>query len=225
MISFIALQEFHCPAGVAFDSDDCLYVVDSANHRVQKFTLDGKHLLKFGSEGSGDGELKYPNGLTIHDGKVYVSDCDNKRISVFQTDGKFHHTIVSGVLGKPYDVTVTGSNQLLIADYDHHCIHTFTLDGDYVDKFSTEARGFDNYKGQLYNPSGVTVDLYDSIFVTDTGNHCVSIYNKDGIFMHCFGSSGSVVDQFEPYGIAVSGYGNIYVSDYSNKRVQIFTTD
>ena len=214
-------SEFHCPVGVAFDSDDCLYVVDSANHRVQKFTLDGKRLLKFGSEGSEDEELKFPNGLTIHNGKAYVSDHGNKRISVFQTDGIFYHTFGSGVLGKPHDVTVTSNNQLLIADHDHHCIHTFTLDGDYVGKFGSRGSGL----GQLYNPFGVSADLYGFILVADTWNHRVTIYDKDGVFIHCFGCMGTAIGQFQhPYEIAVSANGNIYVSDHSNKRIQIFSS-
>jgi len=213
-------SQFNHPEGVAFDSDDQLYVVDCGNHRIQKFTNDGKYLLQFESVGSEDGKLKYPNGLTIHNGKVYVSDCDNHRISVFQTDGKFYHTIGSGQLGSPYDVTVNGNNQLLVADRDHHCIYTFTLDGDCVGKFGTYGTG----RSQLNYPRGVTVDLYGFILITDTYNDCVSIFDKDGNYIHCFGFKGSAIGQFRhPYGITVSNNGNIYIPDFSNKRIQIFS--
>ena len=212
--------QFNCPAGVAFDSDDYLYVVDINNHRVQKFTTGGKYLLKYGGEGSEIGKLKHPRGLAVHTHKVYVTDCENHRISVFQTDGKFHHTIGSGQLGNPRDVTVNGNNQLLVADYHHHCIYTFTLDGDYVGKFGgTRGTG----RGQLDNPYGVTVDLYGFILVADTYNHRVSIFDQNGNFFHCFGSKGSAAGQFKrPYGIAVSANGNVYVSDRDNKRIQCF---
>ena len=209
--------QFIYPAGVAFDSDDHLYVVDHGNHRVQKFTIDGKYLLQFGGEGSGNGKLKGPKGLAVHNHKVYVADY-KKRISVFQTDGKFHHTIGSGQLGDPYDVTVNGNNQLLVADYAHHCIYTFTLDGDYVGKFGTYGTG----RGQLKGPYGVAVDLYGFILVGDY-NHRVSIFDKNGNFVHCFGSRGSAVGQFQHLiGIAVSANGNVYVSDLDNKRIQVF---
>ena len=212
--------QFRGPAGVAFDSDDHLYVVDHSNHRVQKFTIDGKYLLQFGGEGSENGKLKNPRGLAVHNHKVYVADCNNHRISVFQTDGKFHHTTGSRQLGEPYDVTVNGNNQLLVADYAHHCIYTFTLDGDYVGEFGTRGSG----RGQLDHPYGVAVDLYGFILVADTCNHRVSIFDKNGNFVHCFGSEGSAVGQFQrPYGIAVSANGNVYVSDVNNKRIQVFT--
>ena len=212
--------QFSFPKGVAFDSDDHLYVVDYNNHKVQKFTIDGKYLLQFGGKGSENEKLKSPRGLAVHNHKVYVADYDNHRISVFQTDGKFHHTIGSGQLGDPYDVTVNGNNQLLVADYAHHCIYTFTLDGDYVGKFGTYGTG----RGQLYDPYGVAVDLYGFILVADTYNHRVSIFDKNGNFVHCFGSQGSAVGQFQrPYGIAVSANGNVYVSDHENRRIQVFS--
>ena len=214
--------QLHYPTEVTIDHDNHMYVADNCNHRVQKFTIDGKYLLQFGSElseGSSDGQLKHPRGLALHDHKVYVADSGNKRISVFQTDGKFHHTIESGELGSPHDVTVNGSNQLLVADCGHHCIHIFTLDGHHVTKFGTPGVA----EGQLSNPCGVAVDLYGFILVADTANHRVSIFNKDGNFVHCFGSRGSAIDQFlYPYGIAVSSYGNIHVSDKNNKRIHIF---
>ena len=211
--------QFRYPAGVAFDSDDHLYVADHINHRVQKFTIDGKYLLQFGGEGSENGKLKYPRGLAVHNHKVYVTDYSNKLISVFQTDGKFHHTIGSGQLGDPYDVTVNGNNQLLVADLDHHCIYTFTLDGDYVGKFGTCGTG----RGQLSGPYGIAVDLYGFILVSDY-NHRVSIFDKNGNFVHCFGSPGSAIGQFQyPYAIAVSANGNVYVSDSNNKRIQVFS--
>ena len=212
--------QFIDPTGVAFDSDDHLYVVDINNHRVQKFTIDGKYLLQFGGAGYENGKLKYPKGLAVHNHKVYVADCDNHRISVFQTDGKFHHTTGSGQLGYPRDVTVNGNNQLLVADWAHHCIITFTLDGDYVGKFGTCGTG----RGELYRPYSVAVDLYGFILVADTYNHRVSIFDKNGNFVHCFGSEGSAVGQFQyPYGIAVSANGNVYVSDHNNERIQVFS--
>ena len=88
--------QFNVPTGVAFDSDDHLYVVDYNNHRVQKFTIDGKFLLQFGGEGSKNGKLINPRGLAVHNHKVYVADCSNKRISVFQTDGKLNFTTLLG---------------------------------------------------------------------------------------------------------------------------------
>ena len=201
--------QFRAPKGVTFDNNDHLYVVDCGNHRVQKFTVNGKYLLQFGGEGSKDGKLWYPRGLVVHNHKVYVADCDNKRISVFQTDGKFHHAIGSGQLGTPCDVTVNGNNQLLVADRDHHCIYTFTLDGDYVGMIGT----YGTDMGQLNKPLGVAVDEYGFILVADT---YVLVFDQDDNFVHHFG-------EFKrPIGVAISADGKIYVSDNEFKRIKKF---
>ena len=209
------------PEGVTFDSNNHLYVADYGNHRVQVFDVSGKYLYQFGSSTSSNVQLNRPIGITIHNNKVFVSEQSNKHISVFHTNGQFSHIIGKGQLGQPYDVTVNTNNQLLVADRDHHCIYTFTLDGNYVSKFAS--CGSD--KGQRSIPRSLTTDLYGFILVADYGNDRVSIFNKDGKFIHCFGSRGSDDGKFNnPLGIAISPNGKIYVSDYGNNRVQIFST-
>ena len=213
--------QLNSPEGVTFDSNNYLYVADYGNHRVQVFDVNGNYHHQFGSYGLGNGQLNYPSGITTHNNKVFVTEQNNRRISVFHTNGQFSHIIGKGKLGDPIDVTVNTNNQLLIADYFHHCIYTFTLDGNYVSKFATQGSA----GGQLSKPYSLTTDLYGFILVAEVGNHRVSIFNNDGKFIHCFGSLGSDNGKFNsPYGIALSPNGNIYVADRNNKRVQIFST-
>ena len=144
--------QFKYPEGVTFDSNNYLYVTDYENYRIQVFDVNGNYLHQFGSYGSGNGQLNAPVGITTHNDKVFVTEDSNCRISVFHTNGQFSHIIGKGQLGEPYDVTVNTNNQLLVADYDHHCIYTFTLDGNYVSKFAT----YGDARGQLSNPKGST---------------------------------------------------------------------
>ena len=61
------------PAGIAFDANDDLYVVDSMNNRVQVFTKSGDFLKAWGSAGSSVGEFNRPWGITIdREGAVYT---------------------------------------------------------------------------------------------------------------------------------------------------------
>ena len=130
--------------GVAFDANNHLYVTDINNHRVQKFEISGKFMISFGTEGSGNGQLDSPLGITVHIDKVYVNECWGKRISVFELDGQFSHIIGSGHLKNPHYIAVSPNDQLLVADYSHHCISMFTLDGNYVGKFGTHGTGRDS---------------------------------------------------------------------------------
>ena len=213
--------QFKNPEGVTFDSNNYLYVAEYSNNRVQVFDVNGNYLHQFGSSGSGNGQLNGPSGITTHNDKVFVTEQHNRRISVFHTNGQFSHIIGKGQFGDPIDVTVNTNNQLLVADYDHHCIYTFTLDGNHVSKFAT----YGGARGQLSNPSSLTTDLYGFILVAEWDNNRVSIFNKDDKFIHCFGSRGSDDGKFNgPFGIALSPNGNMYVSDTDNNRVQIFST-
>ena len=81
--------QFQCPHDIAIDSQGLVYVADTGNHRIQKFTPNGKFVAQFGSKGSDAGQLKWPLGITIDTastGLVYVSE-GNDRISVFTSDG------------------------------------------------------------------------------------------------------------------------------------------
>ena len=62
------------------------------NHRIQKFTPNGRFVAQFGTFGSGPGQLNRPCGITIDTagtGLVYVSEAGNDRVSVFTSDGVF----------------------------------------------------------------------------------------------------------------------------------------
>ena len=86
-------------------------------------------------------------------------------------------------------------------------------------KFGTQGTS----KGQLTNPSGIATDMGFSL-VTENNNR-VSIFDKDGIFIHSFGSRSSDHGQFaSPRQIAISPTGDIYICDTDNKRIQIFTS-
>ncbi|XP_065895903.1 tripartite motif-containing protein 2-like [Dysidea avara] len=214
-------SQFSYPHGVAFDNYNHLYVVDTSNHRVQKFDVNGNYLLQFGGHGSGDGQLWYPYCITTHTGRVYVADYSNHRISVFQYNGQFCISFGSDQLRGPYDVAVNVNNQLLVADSirSNHCIVTFSLDGHYVGKFGTQGSN----RGELNSPYSLATDVNGFILVSD-GNHRVSVFDHVGNFIHCFGSKGSANGQFScPGYIALSPNGSIYVSDHYNKRIQIFT--
>ena len=59
-------------------------VCDAGNHGVQVFELSGKFVTKFGSAGSGRGELKFPfSTANVSDGRIVVCDKNNNRIQVF----------------------------------------------------------------------------------------------------------------------------------------------
>uniref|UniRef100_A0A1X7TX47 SMP-30/Gluconolactonase/LRE-like region domain-containing protein n=1 Tax=Amphimedon queenslandica TaxID=400682 RepID=A0A1X7TX47_AMPQE len=65
-----------------------LYVVDSKNHRIQKFTSKGEFVMEFGK--TGEGTLSSPAGITIsHKNQLYVTKKGTHSVAVFDTEGHF----------------------------------------------------------------------------------------------------------------------------------------
>jgi len=92
---------FNYPSDVAVDEDGNIYVLDSANARVQKFGPDGKYLATIGRKGQGPGELEYPMTLSLNEkrGELAVHQ-QSRGISFFKTDGTYVRQLsLKGMLG------------------------------------------------------------------------------------------------------------------------------
>ena len=76
-------------------------------------------------------------------------------------------------------------------------------------------------KGKLSRPAMIIINDEDKFFVTESGNHCVSVFTTQGGYLTSFGTKGSGPQQFQwPHGITVDKSGLVYVCDYGNNRVQ-----
>lgn len=82
---------FNLPTDVAFAPNGDFYVTDGyGNSRVVKFSRDGQYLLEWGTKGSGAGEFLLPHAVVLDaQGRVYVSDRENRRIEIFESNGKY----------------------------------------------------------------------------------------------------------------------------------------
>ncbi|HUU36729.1 MAG TPA: NHL repeat-containing protein [Candidatus Desulfaltia sp.] len=106
---------FNLPSDVALDEDGNIYVLDSGNHRIQKFGPDGRYLATLGRKGQGPGEFVYPESIDIDDaGYIYVSDPRNQRIQVLTPEGKEART-VKMIDEQPGIVRLAGSGRMVMS--------------------------------------------------------------------------------------------------------------
>ena len=93
---------YNGPTDVTWDSDDNIYISDGySNSRVAKLDKHGYWLASWGSRGTADGQFNTPHNIaTDRDNNIYVADRGNRRIQVFDTNGKHLRNLVQNV---PYD--------------------------------------------------------------------------------------------------------------------------
>ena len=198
--------QFDGPTDIAIDATGNIYVVDSGNHRIQKFDSTGKFLGKWGARGSGDGQFEFPIGIALDSsGKfAYVTDKGNHRIQKFD---------------------VSSSPVRFITKWGSECNLTATpptgrcLDPDGAGPLQVG-------DGQFFEPQAVVVDGAGNVYVSDTGNHRIQKFDPSGKFLLKWGRNGSAAGQFDvPRGLAFTKAGILLVVDQNNNRVQEFSAD
>lgn len=90
---------FH-PTNITLGPEGDLYVTETSNFRVQRFTVEGKPVRTFGSVGATPGSFARPKGLAIdRAGRMYVGDAAFENVQTFDADGKL--LLFFGQSGKP----------------------------------------------------------------------------------------------------------------------------
>ena len=217
--------QFEYPHGVAITNDEHILITDE--HRLQKLTFDGVCVQSVGSSKSGSGQLQFnhPRGITVHPttGLVFVADCWNNRIQVFNSDLTYAHSITlhcDELFNIPYDVHVSLDSDgcVYVAEWGNHCITKLTTTGEFITRFGS----YGSASGQLYCPSSLTISN-NLVYVSEYGNYRVSVFDTKGTFLHCFGKRGSGEGELNsPRGITTDTFGNLYVSDSSNNRLVVY---
>lgn len=196
-------------------TDQFIYVSDAKNHNVQVFDLGGTPVFKFGEQGTGPGKFQFPYGI-CGDGKgnVFVADLYNGSVSVHDAKGKFIRWFGEKDPGEKTIESPGGlriiDNKVYITDITKCKVYVFDLEG----KKLMEIGKLGVKDGEFRAPNAVTADANGNIYVVDTGNQRVQVFDKTGKFIRIINGSkdgrgtGSLVN---PRGIGIDSTGRIYV--------------
>ena len=131
---------FNRPTDIAWDVTGNSYISDGyGNSRVAKVDQYGDWVTAWGKRGSEPGEFHTPHSIaTDAGGNVYVGDRENRRIQVFDGDGKFLKQWTN--IGAPWAICITppvpGSKQFLYSsDSVPGRIYKLDLDGNVLGAF------------------------------------------------------------------------------------------
>jgi uncharacterized delta-60 repeat protein len=220
--------ELRNPTGIAIDSSGDIYVADSENNRIQKFTSDGTFLAKWGTYGTGDGEFFKPAGIAVDgSGDIYVTDMGNHRVQKFTSDGTFlakwgTYGTGDGEFNDPRGIAVDSSGDIYVADTGNDRIQKFTSDGTFLAKWGSSG----TLDGEFGYPEGIAIDSSGYIYVVERFNERIQKFTSIGTFVAKWGTYGTGDGEFyAPSGIAIDSSGDIYAADMGNYRIQKFTSD
>ncbi len=183
----------------------------------------------WGSVGKGDGQFNHPAGIEtdLTGQRIYVTDIDNNRIQVLDSDGQF--VTKWGTLGKgdgqfegPGSIAVDDQKKIaFVSDIRNNRIQKFDTEGNFIGKWGTLGSG----DAQFDHPGDIALDpTNEMLYVTDIYNNRIQKFNYEGKFVAKWGSHGTGNGQFDrPAGISIDPVSNvIYVADTVNNRIEVF---
>ena len=205
--------------------------VTDSRDLVQKFDANGNFILKWGSNGTADGQLHDPHGIAIDSsGDVYVVDTFNQRVQKFDANGNFilkwgSSGTADGQFLHPHDVAVSRSGYVYVGDYHIPNVQKFDANGNFILKWGSNGTADGEFLQERNDEGteGIDVDSAGNVFVADSGNSRVQKFDANGNFILKWGSNGTADGEFDyPSGLAVDSHGNVFVSDEGNKNIQEF---
>lgn len=221
--------QFNEPWGVGVGPDGSIYVADTWNHRIQKFTPEGEFVEAWGTFADTGGTLGAPGVFwgprdvaVDAQGNVYVTDTGNKRVQKFDADGTFLVQFGGagsgpGQFSEPVGITIAPDGTIYVADTWNRRIQAFDADFTPLAQWPVRAWAGESVINKPY----IAADE-EHVYITDPESFRVIEFNRDGTLSRVWGRYGTDATSFSlPTGIA-AGDGRIAVTDSSTNRVLIF---
>ncbi len=221
------------PQGIGFAPSGKVYVADTGNGRVERFSGAGIYQTDWGHYPA-PGVLDFPTGIAVDaSDNVYVSNQAQGIIQKFAPDGSLlaQSTYGSGSsngqlnAGNPATAIAIDptTGHLFVADTNNYRIQEFTSSLTYVSQWGSNGQ----IDGTFNKPQGIVVDASGDIYVADTLNHRIQEFDPSHAWVRTWGSSaptfGTATGAFHsPKGLAIDGSGNVWVADSLNNRIQEF---
>lgn len=226
---------FNEPWGIAIGKDGSVYVTDTWNHRVQKFSASGRFITTWGVFGQGDTPQSFygPRGLAVDDkGRVYVVDTGNKRVVVFDASANFITEFgtagfAPGEFDEPVGIAIDKNGLVYVTDTWNQRVQVFLpVDVENILTFIPHKQWdiFAWFGQSLDNKPFIAVNNDLHVFITDPEGFRVIEFDPDGNVVRTWGDYGNTALSFGlASGIAVDADGQVWVTDGSFNRIMRFT--
>ena len=214
--------QFDSPHGIAADSAGNVFIADTNNGRIEKFSPTGTFVSSIGSKGAGYGQLGDPNGIRIdRAGNIYVAEASNHRIQKLAADGTYLAEWKGpdpGFYG-PRKIAIASDQSLYVVDQGRTRIVKFDQNFKPLATWGQKGNG----DGQFDDPTSVAVDATtNKVYVADPRNQRIQVFDLNGKFL----TKWAVPEWNRLYGfedlVIDSRTGRLYASSANMDTVLVF---
>ena len=205
-------RQFNTPSAIAIYGEH-MYIADSNNHRIQKLSAlhhnNYTFIAKFGEKGSEDKQLNYPRGICFDPyGTMYVSDYNNHRIAIFESNGNFRK-ITHPQIKYPWGIAFDPHGNLHVVSHDSSIRN--------VNIFTPEGHHLQTYDGKnLVSPTAIAIDEEGYSFVVE--------HNSTSSRLQVYDPQHKLIKTITGFnyseGVAIARDGSILIGDRNSYRIQ-----
>ncbi|MGA9787760.1 MAG: 6-bladed beta-propeller [Candidatus Sulfotelmatobacter sp.] len=215
--------------GVGADSKGRIYAADQAVGGIFVFNPENKDQVELIGK---DQHVHFDMlaGLAVDDNdRLFVTDVKARHVLVINPKHETEGVFGSDVLVRPGGVAIDRENRFLyVVDSGDDVVDVFDADSfkllRQIGKPSKKHEQTD--PGTFSLPECVAVDADGNVYVTDTFNNRIEIFDADGQFISQFGKNGDgPADLERPKGIAIDSDGHIWVVDAATNQVKVFNKE
>ena len=219
--------ELRKPYGIATDSRGRIYAADTELKTVFVIDVAAKVVEQRG--GSSRAPLQLPVGVAVDaQDRLFVSDATLHSLVCFSASGQPIALFGTAALGRPGGIAIDRArNRLYVADAKEGRVAVFdTQTLKLVGYFGSPTKPGRRDNGTFQGPTNVAVDRNGIVYVADTLNYRIQIFDPAGTFVRVFGVQGDSPGEFiRPKGVAVDSEGHVYVADAEFNNFQILTPE
>jgi len=179
---------FKYPRNFNIDSKGNIYIVDTGNNRVQKFTRSGKYILTIGGEkGKGIYQFDDPSDIAFDsEDNLYVTDFNNKRVQVFTENGEYIKTL-KFKNRSPAHIAIDSKDNIFLTDRENYdaIVDKYDNDGNLLLSFG---KPLDSKKAigvyvKTYSQAQIIIDDEDNVYVCYKTENIIDKYDNNGIHL------------------------------------------